>query len=139
VWALEGLKRDSNPSLFASAFVIWDLEQQQPNTSIRTGIEVMFGDEAMEFPHDRTAHDFRVSPDGGAIEVMVNDVKDLENLKAIRIHLKHVALMFSNGDFSVPMSVHSEVPPGVNVVPANSVLAGHLQAGRTDVLGLNMQ
>jgi hypothetical protein len=73
-----------------------------------------YGDEAMGFAHNKTTHHFRVSPDGGAIEISVNDVEDSENLTAIRLHLKHVALMFSNGDFSVPMFVHSTVPPGVN-------------------------
>src|ERR1700733_6607255 len=70
------------------------------------------GDEAMGFPHDKTAHHFRLLPDGGAIEVTVNDAKDAENLGMIRMHMKHIREMFSNGDFSIPMFVHSEVPPG---------------------------
>jgi hypothetical protein len=70
------------------------------------------GDMAMGFQHDKTTHHFRLSPDGGAIEVTVNDAKDSEDLQAIRMHLKHIVSMFSNGDFSIPMFVHSEVPPG---------------------------
>jgi len=72
------------------------------------------GDEAMGFPHDRTTHHFRLSQEGGAIEVTVNDAKDTDNLQAIRMHLKHVVSMFSNGDFSVPMFIHSQTPPGVS-------------------------
>jgi len=71
------------------------------------------GDMAMGFPHDKTTHHFKLSTDGGAIEVTINDAKDTENLAAIRGHLRHVAAMFSNGDFSVPMFVHDEIPPGV--------------------------
>jgi hypothetical protein len=71
------------------------------------------GDLAMGFPHDQTTHHFRVLPDGGAIEVTVNDAKDAANLQAIRTHLAHIATMFSKGDFSTPMFVHSQVPPGV--------------------------
>jgi len=71
------------------------------------------GDMAMGFPHDKTTHHFHLAPDGGTIEVTVNDPKDTQNLNAIREHLKHVAVMFANGDFSVPMFVHSEIPPGV--------------------------
>jgi hypothetical protein len=71
------------------------------------------GDAAMGFPHDQTTHHFRLSPEGGAIEVTVNDGKDTENLKAIRAHLTHITAMFSNGDFSIPMFVHSQIPPGV--------------------------
>jgi hypothetical protein len=70
------------------------------------------GDEAMGFPHDATTHHFRLLPDGGAIEVTVNDAKDVADLAAIRMHLKHIVMMFSNGDFSIPMFVHGEVPPG---------------------------
>jgi hypothetical protein len=29
------------------------------------------------------------------------------------MHLKHIVSMFSNGDFSIPMFVHSRTPPGV--------------------------
>lgn len=29
------------------------------------------------------------------------------------MHLKHIVSMFSNGDFSIPMFVHSQTPPGV--------------------------
>jgi hypothetical protein len=71
------------------------------------------GDEAMGFPHDSTTHHFRFSSDGGAIEVTVNDPKDVQNLKAIRSHLTHIVTMFSNGDFSIPMFVHGQIPPGV--------------------------
>jgi hypothetical protein len=71
------------------------------------------GGQAMGFPPDKTTHHFVLTADGGAIEVTVNDAKDVENLQAIRSHLKQIAAMFSNGDFSVPMFVHSQVPPGV--------------------------
>jgi len=71
------------------------------------------GDAAMGFPHDKTTHHFRLLPDGGAIEVTVNDSKDTGDMQAIRSHLTHIVTMFSNGDFSIPMFVHSQAPPGV--------------------------
>ena len=43
----------------------------------------------------------------------VNDDKDSHNLQAIRSHLTHIVTMFSNGEFSIPMFVHDQVPPGV--------------------------
>jgi hypothetical protein len=70
------------------------------------------GDMAMGFSHDKTTHHFRVLSDGGAIEVTVNDAKDVDDLQAIRMHLRHVTSMFAGGNFSVPMFVHREVPPG---------------------------
>ena len=71
------------------------------------------GDEAMGFPHDKTTHHFHLYSDGGAIEVTVNDSKDSQNVRAIRAHLTHIVTMFTNGDFSIPMFVHGQVPPGV--------------------------
>jgi len=70
------------------------------------------GDEAMGFSHDKTTHHFHLSPDGGTIEVISNDSKDAKDLQAIRSHLMHIVTMFTNGDFSIPMFVHSQIPPG---------------------------
>src|SRR5579872_7614229 len=74
------------------------------------------GDEAMGFPHDKTTHHFRLYSDGGAIEVTANHTDDDANIRAIRSHLRHIAMMFSDGDFSVPMFIHDQVPPGVEVM-----------------------
>jgi hypothetical protein len=74
------------------------------------------GDQAMGFPHDKTTHHFRMAPDGGAIEVTANTVDDTSDKDAIRMHLTHIATMFSNGDFSTPMFVHDAVPPGVTTL-----------------------
>jgi hypothetical protein len=67
----------------------------------------------MGYPHDKTTHHFRLFSNGGAIEVTVNDSADSQNMHAIRSHLTHIVTMFSNGDFSMPMFVHDQVPPGV--------------------------
>jgi hypothetical protein len=74
------------------------------------------GDDAMGFPHDKTTHHFRLYADGGAIDVTANDGKDDADIKAIRMHLTHIAAMFSGGDFSVPMFIHDQVPPGVEMM-----------------------
>lgn len=74
------------------------------------------GDEAMGFRHDKTTHHFRLYSDGGAIEVTVNDPKDSQNMQAIRFHLTHIVTMFSDAEFSIPVFVHDQVPPGVPVM-----------------------
>lgn len=74
------------------------------------------GDQAMGFAHDATTHHFRVLPDGGAIEVTVNEANDKTNLSAIRSHLSAIAAMFQNGDFSTPMFIHDGLPPGVTTM-----------------------
>lgn len=74
------------------------------------------GDRAMGFPHDKTTHHFRLAEDGGAIEVTANDPKDMANIEAIRMHLAHIAEMFSEGNFATPMFVHDGIPPGVTTM-----------------------
>jgi len=74
------------------------------------------GDQAMGFPHDKTTHHFRMNADGGAIEITVKDSGDKANTTAIRSHLSHIAMMFGNGDFSMPMFVHDSIPPGVTTM-----------------------
>jgi hypothetical protein len=74
------------------------------------------GDQAMGFHHDKTTHHFRLYADGGAIEVTANDAKDDGTIQAIRSHLKHIAMMFRQGDFSTPMFIHDQVPPGVSAM-----------------------
>jgi len=76
------------------------------------------GDHAMGFSREKSAHHFRLSPDGGMIEIGVDDEKDASTRDEIRIHLAHVAQMFSAGDFQVPMFIHDTVPPGVAVMEA---------------------
>ena len=43
----------------------------------------------------------------------MNDPKDDPTRDHIRMHLSHVAEMFSAGDFDVPMFIHDTTPPGV--------------------------
>jgi hypothetical protein len=74
------------------------------------------GDHAMGFSHEKTTHHFRLSKDGGSIEVQADDKNDIESRDQIRDHLKHIIGMFSAGNFEMPMFIHDQVPPGVPVM-----------------------
>lgn len=74
------------------------------------------GATAMGFDQDRTTHHFRLTPDGGVIDVGVNDAADATNRDAIRSHLKEIAEAFARGDFAKPFATHGEVPPGVKTM-----------------------
>jgi hypothetical protein len=76
------------------------------------------GDHAMGFSHEKSAHHFHLLPDGGTIEVVADDTKDAETRDEIRMHLSHIAGMFTDGDFQIPMFIHDTVPPGVPVMRA---------------------
>ncbi|MFL6209614.1 MAG: hypothetical protein ACJ74W_12225 [Pyrinomonadaceae bacterium] len=71
------------------------------------------GDERMGFAQAQTTHHFRLTKDGGQIEVAANDVQDTASRDQIRAHLKHIAAAFAAGDFAIPMFVHDQTPPGV--------------------------
>lgn len=71
------------------------------------------GDKEMGFSHLKTSHHFRLSEDGGAIEVVTNDAQDTEGLAQIRGHLAEIAKLFTAGDFTLPQRIHAQTPPGV--------------------------
>ncbi|MFN0119019.1 MAG: hypothetical protein ACKV2V_00805 [Blastocatellia bacterium] len=74
------------------------------------------GDHVMGFSHEKTSHHFRLTADGGLIEVIVNDDKDGASRDMIRSHLGHIARKFAAGDFTAPMLIHARTPPGVPVL-----------------------
>lgn len=74
------------------------------------------GDQVMGFSHEKTAHHFRLKPDGGSIEVEVKDLNDTASRDRIRIHLQHITRKFAAGDFTAPMLIHAKTPPGVPVM-----------------------
>ena len=82
------------------------------------------GDHLMGFDHTKTTHHFRLSSDGGSIEVAANSAQDTESRDQIRMHLGHIAKMFAAGNFKAPMLIHDQVPPGV---PVMQKLKGDIQ------------
>src|SRR5262249_7047140 len=65
------------------------------------------------FSHAKTTHHFRLKSDGGIIEVTANEAADTTSRDQIRRHLQHIAKKFAEGDFSAPMFIHAQTPPGV--------------------------
>jgi hypothetical protein len=74
------------------------------------------GDHAMGFSHETTTHHFRLYKTGGAIEVSANDPSDSATRDEIRMHLSHIAKLFSAGDFHIPMFIHDTLPPGAAIM-----------------------
>lgn len=74
------------------------------------------GDKGMGFSHTKTTHHFRMMKDGGAIEVTANDASDLKSRDPIRGHLAHIAKLFGQGNFDIPMFVHDTMPAGAVVM-----------------------
>jgi hypothetical protein len=72
----------------------------------------MRGDKHMGFDHLKTTHHFLLAKDGGAIQVEANDARDTASRDQIRGHLRHITMMFSEGNFEIPILIHEKTPPG---------------------------
>jgi hypothetical protein len=77
------------------------------------------GTDAMGFDQEATMHHFKVTLNGGAIEVTVNNATDSAVVDEVRRHLRSIASEFAGGDFDEPLQTHGEVPPGVPVMRKN--------------------
>jgi hypothetical protein len=71
---------------------------------------------AMGFDQDATIHHFKLTADGGSIDVTVRDEADLATLQRVRNHLKSIAQEFARGDFGKPLQTHGQVASGVRVM-----------------------
>ncbi|MBV9072739.1 MAG: hypothetical protein JOZ10_03825 [Acidobacteria bacterium] len=71
------------------------------------------GDNVMGFSHEKTTHHFELLKDGGLIRADADNPNDVESRDQIRMHMQHIASMFSSGNFNAPMLIHEKTPPGV--------------------------
>lgn len=67
----------------------------------------------MGFSQTTTTHHFLLTASGGVVQVTANDPRNTVQVDTIRMHLKHIAEMFSEGNFDIPHFVHDQTPPGV--------------------------
>ena len=88
---------------------------QQMHDQHRTEMDER-GARAMGFDQAKTTHHFRLTTEGGVIQVEVNDPNDTGSRDQIRQHLTHIARMFAEGNFDTPILVHAQMPPGVPVM-----------------------
>jgi hypothetical protein len=102
------------------------------------------GTSAMGFSQTASAHHFVLTTGGGIIEVTANKISDLATRDAIRMHLSHIAQMFTAGDFNVPMFIHGVTPPGVPTMKALRAQIRYLydpivRGGRVNISTSNTQ
>jgi hypothetical protein len=74
------------------------------------------GDKVMGFDHTRTTHHFLLRANGGVIQIEANEKADTASRDEIRQHMRHIAKMFGEGNFSAPMLIHEQNPPGAEVM-----------------------
>jgi len=87
-------------------------QQAQPGQTPRSDAVATRGDHVMGFSHDAATHHFYLFGDGGEIVVTANLSDDASTRDQIRLHLGHIAKMFTSGNFNAPMIIHDTNPPG---------------------------
>ena len=65
---------------------------------------------------DTSVHHFEITVRGGVIRLEAASAADEAGRDQARAHLEHVARSFAAGDFSMPMFIHGQVPPGAAVM-----------------------
>jgi len=88
------------------------------------------GAAAMGFDQAATTHHFRLTADGGAIEVTANDQSDDVGIAQIRAHLQEIAGDFARGSFDKPFATHGETPPGVPTLHTRASRIGYAYGDR---------
>jgi hypothetical protein len=69
-------------------------------------------DEATGTSHALTEHHFLLAKDGGSIRLETKDAGETAARDRIREHLRTIRASFAAGDFSLPMQIHEQLPPG---------------------------
>jgi hypothetical protein len=70
----------------------------------------------MGFSQTTTTHHFVLTEKGGFVQVTANDPNDKDQIETVQMHLKHIASLFSDGNFSIPHFVHDQNPPGADTM-----------------------
>ncbi len=68
-----------------------------------------YHEQPLGFSLSKATHHFRLTTSGGAIEVTANDPEDTTTRDQIRMHLKHIAVAFKDGDFAAPVSTRPAI------------------------------
>jgi hypothetical protein len=96
-------------------------------------------DDATGVGHDRSEHHFRLAKDGGSIRLEVKDAADTASRERIRAHLQAISRAFAAGDFSMPMQIHDQTPPGVELMTARkgAIRYSYAATGRGGVVTIS--
>ena len=74
------------------------------------------GDAVMGFAQEAAVHHFRLRANGGEIEAVARNSHDTGTAAQIRGHMTQIVQMFGRGNFSAPMLIHGQNPPGIEVM-----------------------
>ena len=111
------LKKRATLPLFAlllvSTLVIVIIPPCDASTETKQAHIHAMGHNVMPFSLAKTLHVFKMTESGGIQKVIVKNPADIDQIRLIRQHLKHVADKFQHGDYSDPARLHGKNMPGI--------------------------
>jgi hypothetical protein len=92
------------------------IEQNNPNTKDSVMDMMERGDIAMGFNQTKIMHHFVATTTGGEIRILALDGSDTKTISEIRTHVNNIQYEFSQGNFTKPFFIHTQVVPGTQVM-----------------------
>ena len=74
------------------------------------------GNVAMGFNQSKIHHHFMSTITGGEIMIMSTNMSDKQTVNEIKDHVRDIQLEFSQGNFTKPFYIHSEIVPGTDIM-----------------------
>ena len=74
----------------------------------------------MPFAMSKTVHVFKMTEQGGVMQVVTREAGASEQIPLIQQHLQHEAAQFQKGDFSDPAKLHGAAMPGLKELEAGA-------------------
>lgn len=74
------------------------------------------GNLAMGFDQTKIMHFFEETTTGGEIGIIALDKRDTKTISEIRSHVEDIQYEFSQGNFSKPFFIHTQVVPGTKIM-----------------------
>ena len=108
------------PAILASVGLIFVTSCFAPQQRERQTMVHEMGHQVMPFELSKTQHIFEMTDNGGVQQVIVKNPGDKEQITLIQEHLQHLAMGFSAGDFSAPVSLHGADMPGLKELAAGA-------------------
>jgi len=116
IWIGNGIK-DYNSEDLSIDILGANQSHLSSSSSLPTTMSMMErGDIAMGFNQNKIVHNFKSTPNGGAIMITALNTNDTVTIQQIKDHSLDIQKDFLKGNFTKPFFIHAEEVPGTKVM-----------------------
>lgn len=83
------------------------------------------GNMAMGFNQTKIHHHFMSTTTGGEIMIISTNMSDIQTINEIKNHVKDIQYEFSQGNFTKPFYIHTQIVPGTDIMTAKKNLINY--------------